>query len=125
MSQQACATLAHARKNATTVAQMDIEQTLVHDQSEYSRKRRQRKKKSSRNPRLLVSEVTEESEKKSVSKTVAATVREILGEPNVSVKTLTITHGILGMTHAEKQECDDGMMGRDRQTLEQPMNRWA
>ena len=38
------------------------------------------------------------------------TVREILGElePHVSVKTLTITDGILGMTHAAKQECDDG-----------------
>ena len=29
-------------------------------------------------------------------------------EPGVSVKTLTIIDGILGMTHAAKQECDDG-----------------
>ena len=52
----------------------------------------------------------EKGEKESVSKIVAATVREILGEPepDVSVKSLTITDGILRMTHASKQECDDG-----------------
>ena len=40
---------------------------------------------------------------------VAATDREILGEPepNVSVKTQTFTDGILGMRHAA-QECDNG-----------------
>ena len=39
--------------------------------------------------------MTEESEKESVSKIVAATVREILGEPepDVSEKTLTIPDG--------------------------------
>ena len=41
---------------------------------------------------------------------VAATVGEILGEPepNVSVKTLTIIDGILRITHAATQECDNG-----------------
>ena len=45
-----------------------------------------------------------------MSKIVAPTVREILGEPepSASVRTLTITDGILGVTHAAKQECDDG-----------------
>ena len=45
-----------------------------------------------------------------MSKNVAATVCDILGgpEPGVSLKTLTITDGILGMTHAAKQECGDG-----------------
>ena len=54
--------------------------------------------------------MADESEKGSVSKIVAATVREILGEsePNVSVKTLTITDGILGMTDGAKQECGNG-----------------
>ena len=39
--------------NGTIVAEMDIEQTLVLDQSEHSRKRRQRKE-TSRNQRLLL-----------------------------------------------------------------------
>ena len=56
-----------------------------------------------------VLEVTEESERESVSKMRAATDHEILGEPepNVSVKTQTFTDGILGMRHAA-QECDNG-----------------
>ena len=51
-----------------------------------------------------------ESERGECVKNVAATVREILGgpEPDVSVKTLTITDGILGMTRAANQECGDG-----------------
>ena len=54
--------------------------------------------------------MTEESEKECVPKIVAATVREILGDldPNVSVKTLAITGGVLGVTRAAKEECDDG-----------------
>ena len=54
--------------------------------------------------------MADESERESVSKIVAPTVREILGEPeaSASVRTLTITDGILGVTHAAKQECDDG-----------------
>ena len=53
VSQQACASLAHAGEMlVTSVAQMDIEQTLVLDQSEDSRKRRQRED-TSRNRRLL------------------------------------------------------------------------
>ena len=40
---------------------------------------------------------------------MAATVREIVGDPgsSVSVNTLTTADGILIMTHAAKQECDD------------------
>ena len=54
--------------------------------------------------------MSDESEKESVSKNAATPVREILGEPepDVSVKSLTIIDGILRMTHAAKQECDDG-----------------
>ena len=39
---------------------------------------------------------------------LAATVCEMLGEPepDVSVKSLAITDGILRMTHAAKQECN-------------------
>ena len=57
-----------------------------------------------------MSEMSDESEKESVSKIAAATLREILGEaePDVSVKSLTITDGILRMTHTAKQDCDDG-----------------
>ena len=45
--------------------------------------------------------------RENVSKIVAATVREILGDPDssVSVNTLTTADGILNM----KQECDDGL----------------
>ena len=52
-----------------------------------------------------------EVERENVSKIVAATVREILGDPDssVSVNTLTIAGGILNMTHTAKQECDDGL----------------
>ena len=40
---------------------------------------------------------------------MAVTVREIVGDPDssVSVNTLTTADGILNMTHAAKQECDD------------------
>ena len=50
-----------------------------------------------------------EVEGENVSKIVAATVREIVGDPgsSVSVNTLTTADGILNMTHAVKQECDD------------------
>ena len=44
-----------------------------------------------------------------MSKIVAATVREIVGDPDssVSVNTLTTGDGILFMAHTAKQECDD------------------
>ena len=65
----------------------------------------------SQNPKVAqMLEVADESEKENVSKIVAASVREILGdsEPSVSVRTLTITEGILGVTSAGQQECNDG-----------------
>ena len=68
-------------------------------------------KRESQNPKVAqMLEVADESERENVSKIVAATVREILGdpEPSVSVRTLTITDGILGVTSAGQQECNDG-----------------
>ena len=52
-----------------------------------------------------------EVERENVSKIVAATVREILCDPDssVAVNALTIADGILDVTHAAKQECDDGL----------------
>ena len=92
------------------MAELDIEQTVVLDQSEHSRKETTEKRDFQKPKVAQVLELTKESERESVSKTVAATVREILGEPepSVSVRTLTITGGVLGMTHAAKQECNIG-----------------
>ena len=88
---------------------------LGHRENECARPKPQQKEKTekreSQNPKVAqMLEVADESERENVSKIVAATVREILGdhEPSASVRTLTITDGILGVTSAGQQECDDG-----------------
>ena len=55
-------------------------------------------------------EVPDGGERESVSRIVAATVREILGDPDpsVSVRTLAISDGDLGVTNAAQQACDTG-----------------
>ena len=73
--------------------------------------RERTEKRETQNPKVSQAlEMPDEVERENMSKIVGATVREILGDPDssVSVRTLTITDGILGMTHAAKQECDDG-----------------
>ena len=98
------------KRNVAIVARMDIEQKCVFDQKQ-SQQRATTERRDSQKPKVAqVSEMRDESEKESVSKIASATVRENLGEaePDVSVKSLTITDGILRMTHAAKQECGDG-----------------
>ena len=55
-------------------------------------------------------EVPDDVERERVSRIVAATVREILcdPDPSVSVRTLTISDGVLGGTIAAQQACDNG-----------------
>ena len=68
-------------------------------------------KRESQNPRVAqVLEVPDDGEREGVSRIVAATVREIMGDPDpsVSVKTLTISDGVLGVTIAAQQSCDNG-----------------
>ena len=55
-------------------------------------------------------EVPDDGERESVSRIVATTVLEILGDPDpsVSVRTLAISDGVLGVTLAAQQACDNG-----------------
>ena len=87
-----------------------------HRASECSRPEQQQgertEKRDSQNPRISQAlEIPAEDERENVSKIVAATVREILGDPDssVSVNTLTIAGGVLNMTHIAKQECNYGL----------------
>ena len=110
VSKHACAIFAHAGEMLqlwsiwTSSKSVSSTKTITAESND-------RKKRLPKKPKVAqVSEMSEESGKESVSKIAAATVREILGEPepDVSVKSLTIIDGILRMMHAAKQECDDG-----------------
>ena len=77
-----------------------------------SHTKRKDRKRESQNPKVArrMLEVADENERENMSKIVAATVRELLGDhgPSALMRTLTITDGILGVTSAGQQECDDG-----------------
>ena len=87
---------------------------LGHRANECPRPKRQQRgtdKRESQNPRVAqVLEVPDDRERESVSRIVAATVREILGDPDASasVRTLAISDGVLGVTIAAQQACDNG-----------------
>ena len=94
---------------------------LGHRANECPRPKRQQRgtdKRESQNPRVAqVLEVPDDGERESVSRIVATTVREILGDPDqsVSMGTLAISDDVLGVTIAAQQACDNGRVhfGRD------------
>ena len=87
---------------------------LGHRTNECPQPKRQQRgidKGKSQNPGVAqVLEVPDDGERESVSRIVAATVREILGDPDpsVSVRTLAISDGVLGVIIAAQQACDNG-----------------